>query len=103
MLPVVQDFSKDERAALALKARAHAPVFGSPDRQAVTNEVHAKMLLREPQVAARPPGFAACRFLDSLYTPSGVLLMKQEVTVDSSGSYNSQTPSECCLHSRRQW
>ena len=53
-----QDFSKDERAALALKARAHAPVFGGPDRQAVTDEVHAEMLQREPQVPA-PPLFCA--------------------------------------------
>ena len=60
LLRVVQDFSKDERAALAVKARAHAPVFGSPDRQAVTDEVHAEMLQREPKVPPQPPALFEC-------------------------------------------
>ena len=46
----LQDFTKDERAVLAGKARVQAPVFGSPERQAVTDEVHAEMLKREAQV-----------------------------------------------------
>lgn len=45
-----QDFTNDERAELAVQSRAQAPVFGSPDRQAITDEVHAEMLKREPQV-----------------------------------------------------
>ena len=31
-----------------------APVFGSPERQAVTDEVHAEMLKREAQVLQLP-------------------------------------------------
>ena len=50
----LQDFTKDERAVLAGKARVQAPVFGSPERQAVTDEVHAEMLKREAQVLLLP-------------------------------------------------
>ncbi len=52
-----------------MKARAHAPVFGSPDRQAVTNEVHAEMLQREPQVPAWPPILRNLFLLDVPITP----------------------------------
>lgn len=42
-----QDFTKEERAALASKSRGAPPHFGSPERQRVTDEVHAAMLAAE--------------------------------------------------------
>jgi hypothetical protein len=47
----VQEYTKEERAALAKKSRERAPLFGSPTRQRVTDEVHEAMLAAAPPQA----------------------------------------------------
>jgi ubiquitin-conjugating enzyme E2 J1 len=48
-----QDFPKEERALLAAKSRAAPPHFGSPERQRVTDKVHAAMLAAEAPAASQ--------------------------------------------------
>ncbi|BDA42958.1 probable ubiquitin-conjugating enzyme E2 J2 at N-terminal half [Coccomyxa sp. Obi] len=45
------DWTKEERAAMALKSREQPPQFGGPERQAVTNEIHEAMLAAEVALA----------------------------------------------------
>ena len=40
----LQDFTKEERQALALKSRTDPPKFGSPARQKVIDDMHQRML-----------------------------------------------------------
>lgn len=40
------DFSKDERRAMAIKARKEAPTFGSAERQLFIEEMHQRMIQR---------------------------------------------------------
>lgn len=44
----MQDYTKEERAALAVKSRVQPPAFGGPERQRVTDDIHQAMLAAEP-------------------------------------------------------
>jgi hypothetical protein len=44
VLIYLQDFTKEERQALALKSQSDPPKFGSPARQKVIDEMHQRML-----------------------------------------------------------
>ena len=54
-----QEYTKEERAALAAQSRACPPQFGSPDRQRVTDELHADMLAADARQAPRAVPSAA--------------------------------------------
>ena len=61
------DYSNEERVKLAAKARLEPPSFGSPERQALIREMHAKMLQRiqgEEGGDAAPSASAATEALD---------------------------------------
>jgi hypothetical protein len=50
-----QDWSKEERQRLAAKSRTDIPKYGTPERQKLINEMHAKMLaVPSPQVCSGP-------------------------------------------------
>lgn len=44
---VLQDFSKDEKRALALESRKGPPKYGSEAKQHIINGLHARMLAAE--------------------------------------------------------
>lgn len=44
---VVQDFSKDEKRALAIESRTAPPKYGSEAKQQIINGLHARMLAAE--------------------------------------------------------
>ncbi|KAF8369835.1 hypothetical protein HHK36_032146 [Tetracentron sinense] len=44
------DYKKEERHALAIKSRETAPIFGTPERQNLIDEIHHYMLSKAPQV-----------------------------------------------------
>ena len=44
--PCLQDYTKEERRKLAVKARKEAPAFGSAERQRVVDEMHSRMVER---------------------------------------------------------
>ncbi|KAM0914116.1 hypothetical protein ACQ4PT_011676 [Festuca glaucescens] len=44
------DYKKEDRRALAIKARETPPKFGSPERQRVIDEIHEQMLSKAPAV-----------------------------------------------------
>ena len=46
------DYTKEERAKLASKARLEPPTFGSSERQALIKEMHSKMLQRIAAIQA---------------------------------------------------
>lgn len=89
--PRPQEYTKEERAALAARSRASPPQFGSTERQRVTDEVHADMLAAE---ARQAPGAAP----DSAAAKSGgAVLAKGDA---SAGSAN--PPMAQALESQAQ-
>ncbi|XP_068663325.1 ubiquitin-conjugating enzyme E2 32-like [Aristolochia californica] len=52
------DYKKEERRALAIKSRDAAPIFGTPDRQKLMDEIHQYMLCKAlpvPHPSPAPP------------------------------------------------
>ena len=43
----MQDFSKDEKRALAIESRRGPPKFGTESKQQIINSLHARMLAAE--------------------------------------------------------
>lgn len=50
---LLQDFSKQEKRALAIESRKAPPKYGSDPKQQIINDLHARMLAKE-QVALQP-------------------------------------------------
>ena len=50
---LLQDFSKDEKRALAIESRKAPPKYGSDAKQQIISGLHARMLATE-QVVSQP-------------------------------------------------
>ncbi len=55
----MQDYTKEERRKLAAKAFREPPKFGSPERQRLIEEMHARMVAAVCEAAAAKPGTSA--------------------------------------------
>ncbi|XAR49689.1 Ubiquitin--protein ligase [Bertholletia excelsa] len=53
------DYKKEERRALAIKSREAAPIYGTPERQKLIDEIHEYMLSKAPPVPQLNPAQAS--------------------------------------------
>lgn len=74
MPPRLQDYTKEERRKLALKARREAPAFGSAERQRVVDEMHCRMVERLEADAATASGSEATAATQVLISLQGIAL-----------------------------
>ncbi len=90
-----QDYSKDERRALAKESRERAPQFGSAARQALTAAAHETVLRREKaaQVAILAPPLCSLEPVLSLL--HSALAERKQATASVNCALSGWTDSSC--------